>query len=354
MPKISIIVPIYNVAKYLPKCLDSLVNQTLRDIEIILVSDGPQDCHDICDKYAQLDKRITVIKNLDGYGKSVNQGIKIAKGKYIGIVESDDWCALEMFSNLWKKAEQTKADVVKGNFYNVFEKNIQPNYVGNIPQNCFSVLMYPDLIKFQPSIWSAIYKRDFLQKCKISFLEERLSFVDAPFHVETFVKAKKYVFLNECLYFYNKANPNQSVKSADKVVDGIITEQYAYEKIKNLYLFHDIKNVFYATSISHLLWNYNRIAEFHRDEFWRKAQKYISLWKDDCSDFSKFSNEEEEFFIFLSNNTRKNYEYNMGNKRKVRRIKLFSKLTLVKIVTEKGIKSIYFLKLLIYRRKMKA
>ena len=349
--KISIIVPVYNVAEYLPKCLDSLVNQTLRDIEIILATDGPQDCHDICDAYAKLDNRIVVIKNLGGYGKSVNEGIKIAKGEYIGIVESDDWIASNMYETLFQKAQESDADIVKGSFYNVFEKKIKPNRIKNVPQNPFSVLDYPSVIKFQPSIWSAIYKKDFLIKNNIFFMEERLSFIDTPFHIETFVKAKKYVFIRDCLYFYNCCNPNQSVKSKKKVYDGIITENYIYEKIKNLGVFHKIKNVFYAASISHLLWNYNRIDEIYRDDFWKKAQEYISQWKDDCSDVSNFSKEEKEFFEYLStDNSFQNYE---RNKRTVKKYKLFSKLTLVKVISEKGVKSVYLSKLLIYRRKIK-
>ena len=351
MPKISIIVPIYNVAEYLPKCLDSLVNQTLCDIEIILATDGPQDCHDICDEYAKLDNRIVVIKNLGGYGKSVNEGIKIAKGEYICIVESDDWIASNMYETLFQKAQESDADIVKGSFYNVFEKKIKPNRIKNVPQNPFSVLDYPSVIKFQPSIWSAIYKKDFLIKNNIFFMEDRLSFIDTPFHIETFVKAKKYVFIRDCLYFYNCCNPNQSVKSKKKVYDGIITENYIYDKIKNLDVFHKIKNVFYAASISHLLWNYNRIDEIYRDDFWKKAQEYISQWKDDCSDVSNFSKEEKEFFEYLStDNSFQNYE---RNKRTVKKYKLFSKLTLVKVISEKGVKSVYLSKLLIYRRKIK-
>ena len=183
-------------------------------------------------------------------------------------------------------------------------------------------------------------------------MEDHLSFIDTPFHIETFVKAKKYVFIPDCLYFYNCTNPNQSVKSKDKVCDGILTENYTYNRIKNLDIFNKFKNIFYAASTSHLLWNYNRIAECHRAGFWAKAQEYISLWKDDCSDFSKFSNQEKEFFSFLSKDSSwKTYEF---NKKTVWRFKLFSKLTLIKIISEKGTKSIYFLKMLIYRRKIKS
>lgn len=92
-PKVSIIVPIYNVEKYLNKCVDSLINQTLKEIEIILVDDGSKDSSGlIADSYAEKDKRITVIHQCNaGLGPARNSGMKVASGEYIGFVDSDDW-----------------------------------------------------------------------------------------------------------------------------------------------------------------------------------------------------------------------------------------------------------------------
>ena len=101
MPKVSIVVPVYNVEKYLDECIESIINQSLNDIEIICVNDGSTDSSlEILNNYAQKDKRIIVInKSNSGYGNTMNIGINAAKGEYIGIIESDDFADTKMFEN---------------------------------------------------------------------------------------------------------------------------------------------------------------------------------------------------------------------------------------------------------------
>ena len=113
MPLVSIIVPVYKVEKYLKRCVDSLTNQTLRDIEIILVDDGsPDSCSTICDEYAEKDERIKVIhKENGGVSSARNAGIDAAAGEYIGFVDSDDWIEQDMFERLMKNTQQYDADV---------------------------------------------------------------------------------------------------------------------------------------------------------------------------------------------------------------------------------------------------
>lgn len=114
IPKVSIIVPIYNVEKYLDRCIQSLVNQTLNDIEIILVDDGsPDNCPSMCDEYAQKDNRIKVIhKQNAGLGYARNSGLEIAIGEYIAFVDSDDYVDTSMYETLYKKAITISADAV--------------------------------------------------------------------------------------------------------------------------------------------------------------------------------------------------------------------------------------------------
>lgn len=114
-PKVSIIVPVYKVEKYLVQCLDSIVGQTLKDIEIIIVDEGDKDaCRYIIDHYEQADKRVIAIHEKNGgYGASVNKGLAIAKGEYIGIVESDDFIAPEMYEEMYNYAKKLDADIVK-------------------------------------------------------------------------------------------------------------------------------------------------------------------------------------------------------------------------------------------------
>ena len=118
MPKVSILIPIYNVEKYLRQCLESVVNQTLEDIEIICINDGSTDSSpEIIREFASRDSRIKVIdKQNTGYGHSMNQGLKAATGEYIGIVESDDFVELNMFESLYITAKNNGAEVVKSEY----------------------------------------------------------------------------------------------------------------------------------------------------------------------------------------------------------------------------------------------
>ena len=117
--KVSVLVPIYNVQDFLPECLDSLVNQTLKEIEIICINDGSTDNSlDIIKQYAKKEKRIVIIdKKNSGYGDSMNQGLKKATGEYIGIVESDDFIELNAFESLYNIAKKNNVEAVKSNFY---------------------------------------------------------------------------------------------------------------------------------------------------------------------------------------------------------------------------------------------
>ena len=111
--KISIIVPVYNVEKYLERCLDSLINQTLKDIEIICINDGSTDnSSEILKEYAKKDSRIIIInQNNQGISVARNNGMNKAKGKYIGFVDSDDWVDLDFFEKLYKAAEKHNAQI---------------------------------------------------------------------------------------------------------------------------------------------------------------------------------------------------------------------------------------------------
>ena len=118
MPKVSIVMPTYKVEKYFRQCLESVINQTLTDIEIIPVDDGsPDNCGKIMDEYAAKDSRIKPIHQENGgYGKAVNAGIEAATGEYIGIVETDDWIEPDMYEKLYNQAVKLDADVCKCGF----------------------------------------------------------------------------------------------------------------------------------------------------------------------------------------------------------------------------------------------
>ena len=138
MKKISIVIPVYNVEKYIHQCMDSIINQTFKDIQIICIDDGSSDnCPLILDEYALKDSRIMVIHQENaGVSAARNAGIKIATGEYIIFPDSDDWMELDALENLWREAERTKADIVYGDFLREYEG--MTKYVSSFPNPFFT------------------------------------------------------------------------------------------------------------------------------------------------------------------------------------------------------------------------
>jgi glycosyltransferase involved in cell wall biosynthesis len=133
MPKVSIIVPIYNVEKYLYKCIDSILDQTFSDFELLLVNDGsPDTCGEICNEYAKKDKRIKVIhKENGGLADARNAGLDIATGEYIGFVDSDDFIESDMYEKLLNACMLNEASISMCGRYNVFENELKPLFSFN-------------------------------------------------------------------------------------------------------------------------------------------------------------------------------------------------------------------------------
>ena len=223
MPRISIIVPVYNVDRYLRDCLNSLINQTLSDIEIICVNDGSTDSSPrILEEYVARDSRIKVInKENSGYGASMNIGLTAAEGEYIGIVESDDFVKTTMYEELYNLAVKNNADVVKSDWYCYWTDKKESRKSGKISffksNKIINACKYKDLLKLQPSIWSAIYKREFLESNNIKFLETPgASYQDTSFTFKVFMCAPKIVLTKDAYVYYRQDNINSSCNSKDK------------------------------------------------------------------------------------------------------------------------------------------
>ena len=230
MPKLSILVPIFNVEKYLDECLNSLAKQTLKDVEVICINDGSTDgSSNILQRYAKKYTNFTVInKKNSGYGDSMNQGLKKATGEYIGIVESDDFIEPNAFEELYKLATKTSADIVKANYFYHSEAGdeiheVVKNQKLNTP---LSISDNPSILLEEPGIWSAIYRRDFLNKNKIRFrTTPGASYQDTGFHFKSFCAAKRIVYTKKAYLHYRTDNANSSVKSLEKV--NYIVGEYA-------------------------------------------------------------------------------------------------------------------------------
>ena len=228
MPKVSVVVPVYNVEKYLEQCLDSIVNQTLKDIEIICVDDGSTDkSGEILDKYVTEDDRVKVIhKKNSGYGNSMNIGFDAAQGEYIGIIESDDYAELNMFESLYECAVENNLDVVKSEYFFYFSIPIERNEKQDVFSEVMCSRIFKPLTDFEskmemveffnikPTIWSSIYRRDFIRKNDIRFNETPgASFQDASFNFKVWACAERVKLYPEAFLHYRQDNENSSVNS---------------------------------------------------------------------------------------------------------------------------------------------
>lgn len=224
--KVSILVPIYNVEKYLVRCLESLCNQTFSNIEILCINDGSTDSSKtIVESFMRKDLRIKLInKENTGYGHSMNIGLDHATGTYISIVESDDFIDLDMIEKMYKVAEEHSLDIVKGAcfFYTnerIAEENRYVNIFDELPVNdIFCPLNREKLFLKTQTIWSALYNRNFLFENTIRFNETPgASYQDISFAFQVYACAKRMMLLPEAFYHYRINNINSSVKAIDKV-----------------------------------------------------------------------------------------------------------------------------------------
>lgn len=230
MIKVSVIVPVYNVEKYLKKCIDSIIKQTLTDMEIICVDDGSTDsCPEILDEYANLDHRIKVIhKTNAGYGHAVNTGFAYAKGEYIGIVESDDYILPEMYETLYYCARQYDLDAVKSDYFMFWGDIVIRKPKSDI---LYNQLLGPSdkMAFFECPIanWSGLYKREFLVKNHIKHNETPgASYQDIGFWIQSMSMTERIMWIDKAFYMYRQDNPSQSIKNRTKMIK--IREEFQF------------------------------------------------------------------------------------------------------------------------------
>jgi glycosyltransferase involved in cell wall biosynthesis len=249
--------------------------QTLHDIEIICIDDGSTDsCAKILEIYAKHDTRISVIHcSNGGYGKSVNLGIDIAKGEYIGIVEPDDWIEPEMYDSLYKIVKNNNVNYAKTNYY-INENGVQ--YISNILEvlgggdDCFVFpLIEQKIFTVTPSVFSGIYNKYFLKKARIRFLETPgASYQDTSFIFKVWALCDVAYISNRAYYHYNRDNPCQSVKRIDGFLY-IINECEEVNKFLNntFPLNTDLRKTFRHVQQRIYTWNCDRLNPSKQDEF---------------------------------------------------------------------------------------
>ncbi len=345
-PFVSIIVPIYGVEKYIHQCVDSILAQTLKDIEIILVDDGSKDnCPAIIDEYAKKDSRIIAIHQENGgYGKAVNHGLKVATGEYIGIVESDDFIEPNMFEELYNLATTHNVDVVKSNFHFYWSTKPHLNKIKTLfPQDYYGKVVEPqkdfNIFKVMPCIWSAIYKRDFITKNNLRLLETAgASYQDTSFAFKIWATAKK-IYLTEKAYLhYRQDNESSSINNKAKIfcVKDEYDEMERFLKEQGLM---DYIPLLWRLKWDTYRWNLKRLApEFKEDFFKTFCEEFKIAQHNDWLKKELFSKEWEKVDILL-NNPQKFFSKQVET---VTRIKLFNRITLIKIKKSGNKKSYYF------------
>lgn len=225
--KVSVLIPCYNADAYLQECIASVSNQTLQDIEIICINDGSTDeTLRVIQDCAARDNRIIVIdKPNEGYGKSMNRGLDVARGEYIAIVECDDWIEKNALELLYSTAKKNDADMVKADFV-FFDNDTRvetPSWPLPIAPKMYGRPFRPleknsDIIwSGHPSIWTCLYRNDMIQKNKIRFAETPgASFQDMGFKPKTFIAARSFVYIPDVILHYRK-HSNNSDKNNSKV-----------------------------------------------------------------------------------------------------------------------------------------
>ena len=278
MPKVSILVPVYNVENYLKDCLDSLICQTLNDIEIICINDGSTDSSlKIIQEYSQKDERIKIVdKPNSGYGDSMNKGLEAAEGEYVGILESDDFTEPRMFEDLYNLAKNNDADMVISDFYLYWTKKNKIKKVNSTSkypnEKITNIMDTPLLLRNKTTIWSALYKRELIFDNNIKFLSTPgASYQDTSFRIKTLCMAEKIVCTRKAYTHYRYDNPNSSIKSDEKVF-AICKE---YDELTD-FMNNNPETKKYANSEKLInqwngyMWNFKRIEERYRDEFLQK------------------------------------------------------------------------------------
>lgn len=280
MIKVSVLIPIYNAARYLRQCLDSVCGQTLRDMEIICINDGStDDSLAIIREYAAKDQRITVIdKTNSGYGHSMNVGIDAAHGEYIGVVESDDFVEPEMFEALYQAASQHGSEIVKSNFWYYWadKGNKFHELFPKLPYGeNFAPREYPAMFSGSVFLWTGIYQREYLLSHGIAFRESPgASFQDVGFTVKVMACAQKMQLIPGAYYHYRQDNENSSVHSKGKVF--CVADEYR-EVWRYLSVHQDVMDaVKYAippSQFQRLKESFGRIDEIYKWEFIFRVEK---------------------------------------------------------------------------------
>lgn len=308
-PEISIVIPVYKVEKYLRECIESVINQTFKNIEIILVDDGsPDNCPQICDEYAKKDNRVRVIhKTNGGYGTACNRGIEAAQGEFIGLVESDDWIEPDMYEVLYEKIKDSDADFIVSDFFVIkdsknFSYNIHRYFSTNpIEDSMINLSTYPQML-LQPAYpWNKLYRKSFLTSNNIKMMEDNKMYQDITWNAEILSHANKILYIDKPYYFYRFDTQGSSTNIGDLSTINYLLKRDEARKIliKNNQFNNDAMECFWISCFLGAEGYFNRINSKYKNKFYKRMQELFKLAiKDGCT-FKNFNIERKKEYMFI-------------------------------------------------------
>ena len=281
MKKISVIIPIYNVEKYLKRCIESVIKQTYSDLEIILVDDGSQDgCAKICDEYKKKDERIIVIhKKNGGLSDARNVGLKVATGEIISYIDSDDYLDLDMYEKMIKAMEEKNADIVVCGT-NIDYEDGHTKVKCEKEEKSFNreeaLIELNSFKSFDMAVWNKLYKREVVDK--IEFPVGKKS-EDYFVMYQYFARAKKVVIINQAKYHYfQRSNSISRGKNVTHdYIEGSKSQKEFFEK--NFPDLNYVGNTAYAFSYiatyNRYIKNELKMTNEMKKEFKKEVRKYL-------------------------------------------------------------------------------
>lgn len=293
---ISVIIPVYNTSKYLKRCINSILNQTLKKVEIIIINDCSTDnSREILEEYRNC-HNIKIIHNKKnmGIGYTRNMGIECAAGKYIAFIDSDDFVDENMFNKMFKKAEKENLDVVICRFHKMLEKEnnileeVEPNYIIPYFENT-TLKDNPNLLlDINLAPWNKIYKKDLFTN-DVRF-PENLKYEDAIVVVKLLARAKKIGMLEDKLNYYLVRKNSESTTMNKKIFDIITINDQILQELKSHSYYDDIKSYVEKKMIkSFTYWmnqqqyqNNQKIANKFIEEATKYLNKNFPNWQNKC------------------------------------------------------------------------
>lgn len=285
-PKVSVVIPVYNVEKYLVECIDSVINQTFKDIEIICVNDGStDDSLAILEYYAKLDDRIKIITQENrGLGNARNVGMRHASGDYLIFIDSDDYISLDTIAKLYNNSLSNGSDIVIfkiARFDNEGNVNYKlpgfdfDDFFEEVDFNNFS-FTYSDIKKYvMNESFSAclkFYKKEIFDKQDDLIFPEGIAYEDVPFHIKIMLYANKISFVPEFLYYY-RFNPNSIINTSSNGDDIFIICDMVESFLRKNYYYAEFKEEFELFKISQI---FNYLLTTNTEDYFLMAKKEFS------------------------------------------------------------------------------